>query len=74
MPDSNEIYRISMAAGDAAEAFRKLGEAVKTQSEKSEGLFRILQEVREAEEKNELIQTAKQESRDFIERKCRKHR
>lgn len=72
--DSNEIHRISMAAGDAAEAFRELGEAVKTQLEKSEGLFRILQEVREAEEKNELIQIAKQENRDFIEKKCRKCR
>lgn len=75
--DSSGIYRINMAAGDAAEAFRELGEAVKTQLEKSEGLSRILQELREAEEcekKKELIQIAKQENRDFIERKCRKHR
>lgn len=72
--NSNEIHRISKAAGDAADAFRELGEVVKTQLEKSEGLFKILQEVREAEEKNELIQIAKQENRDFIERKCRKCR
>lgn len=75
--NSNEIHRISMAAGDAAEAFRKLGETVKTRLEKNEDLSRFLREVREAEEcekKKELIQIAKQENRDFIERKCRKCR